>query len=174
MRVRAQADRGHTGPQRRRVLLSERRHRARARVSLAARARPHDLRIPGAPNASRRRDRIADIQGRNDDEFSYPSGVTVPAHVFRSLLAHEPTIYEYQVRQTPAGAELVVCTEGSVDAAGLARGAEQALGRLGCAGPVVTVRIVEQIPRLATGKLKRFVALAGPSEPAPGPAAGGA
>ena len=118
--------------------------------------------------------RIADIEGRNDDDFSYPGGVTVPAHVFRSLLAREPAIYEYQVRQTPAGAELVVCVEGSVDAEGLARRAEQALGRLGCPGPLVTARIVEQIPRLATGKLKRFVPLAGPREPEPGPAAGGA
>jgi len=117
--------------------------------------------------------RIADIEGRSDDDFSYPNGVTVPAHVFRSLLAREPAIYEYQVRQTPAGAELLVCVEGAVDAEGLARRAEQALGRLGAAGPLITTRIVEQIPRLATGKLKRFVPLAGPRDPAPGPLAGG-
>jgi phenylacetate-CoA ligase len=117
--------------------------------------------------------RIADIEGRSDDDFSYPNGVTVPAHVFRSLLAREPAIYEYQVRQTPAGAELVLCVEGPVDAEGLARRAEHALGRLGAAGPLITTRIVEQIPRLATGKLKRFVPLAGPRDPAPGPFAGG-
>jgi phenylacetate-coenzyme A ligase PaaK-like adenylate-forming protein len=118
--------------------------------------------------------RIADIEGRSDDDFSYPNGVTVPAHVFRSLLAREPAIYEYQVRQTPAGAELVLCVEGPVDTEGLAYRAEHALGRLGAAGPLITTRIVEQMPRLATGKLKRFVPLAGPRDPAPGPFAGGA
>jgi phenylacetate-CoA ligase len=104
--------------------------------------------------------RIADIEGRNDDDFTYPGGATVPAHIFRSLLAREPGIYEYQVRQTPDGAELLLCVAGAVDVDSLVQRAEMALAALGARSPRVSARIVEEVPRLATGKLKRFVALA--------------
>lgn len=36
---------------------------------------------------------------------------------------------------------------------------EIALGRVGCPDPTVTIELAEQLPRLDTGKLKRFVAL---------------
>ena len=44
--------------------------------------------------------RIADIQGRNDDVFEYPSGLSVHPHILRRVLARVPEITEYQVRQT--------------------------------------------------------------------------
>lgn len=103
--------------------------------------------------------RIADIEGRNDDTFVYGRGVSVHPHLFRSILGREPVISEYQVRQTRAGAEITVCAEGPFDVESLSRELQDALARLGCPEPTVTVTAVDSIPRLATGKLKRFVVL---------------
>jgi phenylacetate-coenzyme A ligase PaaK-like adenylate-forming protein len=103
--------------------------------------------------------RIADIEGRNDDTFAYGDGVSVHPHLFRSILGREPAISEYQVQQTRAGAEIIVCAEGAFDVERLNRKLQQALARAGCPEPTVTVTVVESIPRLATGKLKRFLVL---------------
>jgi len=101
--------------------------------------------------------RIADIEGRNDDTFIYADGVSVHPHLFRSILGREPAISEYQVQQTRAGAEIVLCADGAFDVESLARKLEETLARSGCPEPSVTVTVVGSIPRLATGKLKRFL-----------------
>jgi phenylacetate-CoA ligase len=111
--------------------------------------------------------RIADIEGRNDDTFVYASGASVHPHLFRSILGREPAISEYQVQQTQAGVEISVCTEESFDVESLSRKLAEALARSGCPEPVVTMTAVESIPRLATGKLKRFLVI----PPRPSPAA---
>jgi phenylacetate-CoA ligase len=103
--------------------------------------------------------RIADIEGRNDDTFDYGGGVSVHPHLFRSILGHEPGISEYQVQQTRAGAEIIVCAEGSFDLESLERKLQEALARSGCPEPAAMVTVVGSIPRLATGKLKRFLVL---------------
>jgi phenylacetate-coenzyme A ligase PaaK-like adenylate-forming protein len=103
--------------------------------------------------------RIADIQGRSDDTFEYANGARIHPHVFRSILGREAAVVEYQARQTPAGAEITICTQGAVDLIRLTGKLEDALARAGCSGPAVTVSTAEHIPRLATGKLKRFVPL---------------
>jgi phenylacetate-CoA ligase len=103
--------------------------------------------------------RIADIEGRNDDTFIYDEGVSVHPHLFRSILGREPAISEYQVQQTQAGAAISVCTEGPFDPENLSLELQAALVRSGCPEPAVTVTVVESIPRLATGKLKRFLVL---------------
>ncbi len=103
--------------------------------------------------------RIADIEGRNDDNFVYPSGVSVHPHLFRSILGREPAISEYQVQQTRSGAEIIVVGEGAVESSALCRRVAQMLSRSGCPQPTVTVTRVEEIPRLATGKMKRFLPL---------------
>ena len=59
--------------------------------------------------------RIADIEGRNDDTFIYGDAVSVHPHLFRSILGRESAISEYRVQQTRAGAEIIVCAEGTVD-----------------------------------------------------------
>jgi phenylacetate-CoA ligase len=109
--------------------------------------------------------RIADIEGRNDDTFLYEDGVSVHPHLFRSILGREPAISEYQVHQTSAGAEIVACAEGPFDVESLKRKLQEALASSGCREPVVTVTVVERIPRLATGKLKRFLVI--PPRPSP-------
>jgi phenylacetate-CoA ligase len=103
--------------------------------------------------------RIADIEGRNDDTFVYGDGASVHPHRFRSILGREPAISEYQVQQTRAGAEIVVCADGPFDLDSLNRKLQAALAQSGLPEPAVTVTVVESIPRLATGKLKRFLVL---------------
>jgi phenylacetate-CoA ligase len=103
--------------------------------------------------------RIADIEGRNDDTFVYGDGVSMHPHLFRSILGREPAISEYQVQQTRTGAAIVVCADGVVDIESLTRKLEEALASSGCPEPAVTVTVVESIPTLATGKLKRFLPL---------------
>jgi phenylacetate-coenzyme A ligase PaaK-like adenylate-forming protein len=103
--------------------------------------------------------RIADIEGRSDDTFLYGDGVIVHPHLFRSILGREPAVSEYQVRQTPAGAEIIVCAEARFDVERLNHKLGKALARSGLPEPAVTITVVDDIPRLATGKLKRFIAL---------------
>jgi phenylacetate-coenzyme A ligase PaaK-like adenylate-forming protein len=103
--------------------------------------------------------RVSDIQGRLDDEFSYLGGIRVHPHVFRSALVREPAVTEYQVRQTAHGADILLCNDAPVDSHALADSIAGALGKLGLADACVTVDTVDSIPRLDSGKLKRFIAL---------------
>jgi phenylacetate-coenzyme A ligase PaaK-like adenylate-forming protein len=60
--------------------------------------------------------RIADPQGRLDDTFVYPGGVSVHPHVFRSALGQHRQIVEYQVRQTERGVDVRVVADAEIDA----------------------------------------------------------
>src|SRR5262245_20053535 len=106
--------------------------------------------------------RIADIQGRLDDVFTYPGGIVLHPHAFRSVLGRDAQVLEYQVRQTVRGADVLLRTRGSVDVEPLARALEAELDRVGCPQPLVTARVVARIPRVGVGKLKRFVPLEPP------------
>src|SRR5262245_8663891 len=97
--------------------------------------------------------RIADIQGRLDDLFRYPNGMTVHPHVFPSVLGRDDRIIEYQVRQTVGGADVLLRTRGFVEVERLARALEADLSRIGYLRPLVTARAVEEIPRVGVGKL---------------------
>lgn len=101
--------------------------------------------------------RLASVAGRRDDDFHY-SQCTVPAGVFRHVLGIDPRLSEYQVRQTPDGAEVLAV--GTPDTAELATSLIAALRRLGLPDPQIRIRTVDRIQRNeATGKLSRFVAL---------------
>jgi phenylacetate-coenzyme A ligase PaaK-like adenylate-forming protein len=102
---------------------------------------------------------VADIQGRMDDTFFY-EGRPVHPHVFRTALGRRGRIVEYQVRQTPAGADITVRCQGRVDLDGLAREIEGELLRLGLEAPEVTVRAAARLERTrGPAKLRRFVPL---------------
>lgn len=103
--------------------------------------------------------RVADIQGRLDDEFVYGDGVRIHPHVFRSVFVREPALTEYQVNQTVEGAEILLCHDLPLDADALAAGVAAALAGAGFANARVTTRTVDSIPRLQSGKVKRFVPL---------------
>ena len=101
--------------------------------------------------------RVADIGGRRDDDFRYGT-TTVPASLFRHVLGTDPRVSEYQVKQTPSGAEVFVIGDADVDA--LSQAVIAALRRYGLADPEIAIRIVHCIPRhQASSKLRRFVAL---------------
>lgn len=108
---------------------------------------------------------VADIQGRADDTFVYADR-TVHPHVFRTALGRRPAIFEYQVRQTPAGAAIAVRCRGSVDFDDLAGEIEEGLKRLGLDRPKVTLMAVERLERAGEpAKLKRFIALPATGSP---------
>ena len=102
---------------------------------------------------------IADVQGRLEDAFRYPGGATIHPHVFGSALRRDPGIVTYQVRQTPAGAEILAVGV-PADPAGLESALASELRRHGLADPAVTVRTVDEPGRLASGKTRRFISLA--------------
>jgi phenylacetate-coenzyme A ligase PaaK-like adenylate-forming protein len=101
--------------------------------------------------------RVADIAGRRDDDFRYDE-LTIPASAFRHVLGTDPAISEYQVRQTPAGADVLVV--GDPDAGALAAALAESLARFGLSDSTVEVTRVDRLARHAgTGKLRRFVPL---------------
>jgi phenylacetate-CoA ligase len=103
--------------------------------------------------------RIADIQGRLDDVFTYPGGVSIHPHLFRSVLGRDPAVLEYQVLQTCTGADILLRTSGAGHPEQLARALQSALVHAGLSPAVVTMTAAEHIPRAGAGKLKRFVPL---------------
>jgi phenylacetate-CoA ligase len=104
--------------------------------------------------------RVADIDGRRDDDFVYGSD-TVPASAFRYVLGTDSRIVEYQVRQTEGGADILVVASGDVQ--DLTGALVAAMRRFGIERPVVRIDTVVSLDRHeATGKLARFVALRAP------------
>jgi phenylacetate-coenzyme A ligase PaaK-like adenylate-forming protein len=105
--------------------------------------------------------RIADIEGRIDDVFTYPGGPAVHPHVIRSILAQAPAVVEYQVRQTDTGIDVRLRTSGQIDRPALAARLAGALRKLGLEHAQATIALVDRIERHhQSGKLKRFVPLA--------------
>lgn len=111
--------------------------------------------LEGACPCGSRLARVADIAGRRDDDFLYGE-CTIPATAFRLVLGADPAISEYQVRQTPDGAEVLVV--GTPDAGALVIALREALLRFGLRDPVIeVVEVAELERRQGTGKLRRFV-----------------
>jgi len=102
--------------------------------------------------------RIEDVQGRLDEVFVYESGQYIHPHVLRSILGEYPGIIEYQVSQTPRGVNIAVQTT-ALHFHQLQRAVTHVLHSLGIVRPEVSIIPVDRIPRLETGKLKRFVPL---------------
>ena len=105
--------------------------------------------------------RIADPQGRLDDTFTYPAGVSIHPHLFRSALGQHRLIVEYQVRQTARGADIELVAGAPIDTAHIGQAIGQALAAAGLDQPEVNVTLRPALDRLGTGKLKRFFPLPG-------------
>ncbi len=108
--------------------------------------------------------RIANVEGRLDDEFVYEGGIRVHPHLFRTVLGRRRTITEYQVEQTARGAQIrAVLAEGAgkLDGDRVAQEIREHLGEQGLVGADISVQVVPEIPRHAQSmKLRRFVPLA--------------
>jgi phenylacetate-CoA ligase len=103
--------------------------------------------------------RIDDVQGRADEVFRYTDATFVHPHVFRSRLAAEPGVVEYQVLQTTHGADVLVRCTAPADLDRLRDRLAQDLRRCGLSRPRLSVRPVDQLDRGGTGKLRRFIPL---------------
>jgi phenylacetate-coenzyme A ligase PaaK-like adenylate-forming protein len=108
--------------------------------------------------------RIEDIRGRHEDGFVYPDGRSVHPYVFESALAGERNVVEYQVRQTRRGATVAVVCQGEADLEQLRVRVSAGLTAMAINEPDVQITRVGRLPRLASGKLKRFVPLADPRD----------
>jgi phenylacetate-CoA ligase len=121
--------------------------------------------LPGPCLCGSAHRRIADVQGRLDDVFTY-QGLRVHPHLFRTALSREAGIVEYQVRQTPAGAAIAVRCSAPVGLDGLRDRVAVSLAGAGLERPQVTVEIVDRFERPGgPAKLKRFI----PLDPVPAP-----
>ena len=103
--------------------------------------------------------RVADIQGRLDHVFTYDGDIVIHPHVFRSPLSREPEIVEYQVRQTPRGADIAVRMSGDVDLQALRATIAEHVAKAGLARAEISIKSVPAIERTSAGKLTRFVPL---------------
>ncbi|WP_309382179.1 hypothetical protein [Cerasicoccus frondis] len=103
--------------------------------------------------------RITEIRGRADVWFTY-GGLKIHPMVFRGVLGQQAAIIEYQVRQTPLGADVFLIAHETPDLAELARDIGAELSQAGLANPQVRVSVVDQLERHPeTNKLTRFIAL---------------
>jgi len=100
---------------------------------------------------------IDDVQGRLEDIFRY-GAVTIHPVLFCTPLERTNRVVEYQVRQTPRGADIALCAAGCLDLDGLRREITANLLGAGLCSPEVTITRVPSIERLQAGKLRRFVA----------------
>ena len=89
--------------------------------------------------------------------FRYDGGVSIHPHVFRSPLSRDREIIEYQVRQTPRGADVIIRASGGVDEDALRTQIASHVERAGLPNPEITLRSVLSIERTSAGKLRRFV-----------------
>jgi phenylacetate-CoA ligase len=94
------------------------------------------------------------------DVFVYPDGAVVHPLVFAEVLVRQAWVVEYQVRQTPTGAELLVVGAPG-DPAATGRAVALGLSRAGLPNPSVQVRVVDLLDRQPTGKMRRFLPLNG-------------
>jgi phenylacetate-CoA ligase len=117
--------------------------------------------LPGPCPCGSAHQRIADVQGRLDDVFTYQD-LRVHPHLFRTALSREAGIVEYQVRQIPAGAAIAIRCTTPVSLDALRDRVAAGLAAAGLDRPRVTVEIVDRFERPGgPAKLKRFIPLDG-------------
>jgi phenylacetate-CoA ligase len=104
---------------------------------------------------------IDDVHGRLDDSLTYPGGVTVHPFVLRSPLGRQRNIAEYQVHQTLRGVKILFRPVGEVDLRAVHAELVAGLAAAGLSSAEVVLIPVAHIALQGTGKLKRFVPLAG-------------
>jgi phenylacetate-coenzyme A ligase PaaK-like adenylate-forming protein len=101
----------------------------------------------------------ASVEGRAEDVFRYGATSVHPSALATALLK-AAAVREYQVRQTPRGADIAVVADTGFDDAALAAAVEQSLRQAGATEPDITIRRVEGIARdPRTGKARRFIPL---------------
>lgn len=101
--------------------------------------------------------RLASIDGRSDDVFRY-GDLAVHPHVFRTTIGRHINVRDYELRQTRRGVSVrVVKGTSPPDADALRREIADALRHAGLPAPDVDVGVVDDLPRTAVGKRRRFL-----------------
>jgi phenylacetate-coenzyme A ligase PaaK-like adenylate-forming protein len=109
--------------------------------------------------------RIAPVQGRIEEVFTYPGGVQVNPEVFDAALDAVPGVLESQVLQTSHGATIRVRAAADANLGPMQAALQSSLARFGVADPTICIERMSQLQRTgATGKLNRFVRLARPAD----------
>jgi phenylacetate-coenzyme A ligase PaaK-like adenylate-forming protein len=100
--------------------------------------------------------RITDLAGRTDSAFVYDDGVAVHWLGMTTVLLSDPDVVELQVTQTTRGADISVATKGACNLEGLRRGLVELMRKSGLGEPEVSIREVDALDRLWSGKLRQF------------------
>jgi phenylacetate-coenzyme A ligase PaaK-like adenylate-forming protein len=100
--------------------------------------------------------RITDLAGRTDSFFVYDNGVAVHWLGMTTVLLSDPAVVEVQVAQTPHGADVSVAAKAACNTEGLRRSLVDLMAGAGLADPQVTIRQVDALDRLWSGKLRQF------------------
>ena len=101
--------------------------------------------------------RITDLAGRTDSFFVYDGGAAVHWLGMTTVLLGDPGVVEFQVTQTPRGARRLGCHQGkSATSKRLRRGLVELMAAAGLLDPQVTIKEVDGLDRLWSGKLRQF------------------
>ncbi len=100
--------------------------------------------------------RIANMVGRSTSFFVYGDGTAVHWLGMLAIMLTTEWVAEYQVQQTPTGADLRVVMRQPHDLEGLRSEFVRVLASSGLVDPRVTVTEVANLPRLHSGKLQQF------------------
>jgi len=108
----------------------------------------------------------ADVTGRASEVLTY-GDVRLHPLVIRSALARTPQVVDYQIRQTPRGADIDIVANAPVDPDAIAVDVRDRLTAAGLPDPHVTVTPVDALARHPlTGKRVQFIPLPSVAEPA--------
>ena len=102
--------------------------------------------------------KVRQVHGRTLDNFYYGDIAILPVTLELAVL-EQPSVLEYQIRQTPRGAHLVYRSINDVDEARLHRKMHDTLVNCGLQAPEITIERADTMKRTAAGKLIRFVPL---------------
>jgi phenylacetate-CoA ligase len=104
--------------------------------------------------------RIDGLSGRTDTFFRYREGIAVHPMAMATALLGGAGVAEYQVSQTPDGADVRVVCDLNTDLEHLRRNMVAMMEQAGLRRPQVTITSVDTIERLWSGKIKQFQPLA--------------
>jgi len=106
--------------------------------------------------------RITDLVGRTNGVFVYESGVAVHWLGMETLLLSDPNVVEFRLVQTSLGTDASIATQGECNIEALRRRLVDLFTRSGLADPQVTIREVDALDRLWSGKVSQFQPLRRP------------
>jgi phenylacetate-coenzyme A ligase PaaK-like adenylate-forming protein len=102
---------------------------------------------------------IEEPGGKTEFNFVYKNGVFVHHYAFLTYLLHERHIQEYQVKQTPTGADIMMLNTEPINKERIIHDITNELKQLGLANPKITINEIEHFDYPESGKLRRFIPL---------------